>query len=337
MIDVRNNGAYGDGSHDDLTVIQNLINNNYEVFIGDGEFKIGGGLTIPDNRRVYLKNCETKQSSGVIAPIFTNANHAGNSNIKIIGLGNVSLNQNATENNDGPTRPTYGISQIDSWKYLGIFLCNVTNFELSGYTLNDQLAWGHLIQRCSYGKIKDLRSYVMTSIGNQDGLDIGHGSHDIEMDNCKFYAGDDAIAIVSWNGGSHVNRSYMGGETYNLTINNLGCNNAGSNYIRFLAGDRGIIRNVNITASRYAYGAYAAARFGGSGYPASPPTADELKDINIDGLTIDTITQNVAAIEVEGNCKNITFTNLVNNSGRTLYHKGSGTPENFSINGVQYT
>lgn len=335
MIDVRTYGALGNGSNDDITAINLCLQENSVVVIHNGIFIINSSILMPSNTTLYLKNCVVKLGNSKFDNVIRNENQAGNVNIKVIGLGNVELNQNAANNNDTSARTTWGVLNSNSFHYLAVFFCNVVNFELSGLYINEYCAWSTLIQRCSNGVIKDIWINYTTGIANQDGLDIGHGSHDIEISNIQGRSGDDFLAIVSWGDGGFVNRDYMGGDTYNLTFNNIYPYKAGVNVMRVLAGDGGTIKDITISGLKCNLSSYALLSIGADTYPTTPPTNDDIANITIDDAYLGAMTQTYDVLRLYSPCSNFFITNLVNDSGKNLIDTNR-TPENIWVNGIQY-
>jgi len=337
FIDVRTYGALGDGSTNDIAAINQCLQENKRVLINNGIFIINSSIIIPSNTHLYLKNCIVKLGNGCFDNVIRNQNQSGDTNIRVIGLGNVELNQNAANNNDTISRTTYGESSTLSWKYLCVFMCNVDNFQLKNYKVNDYCAWSHLIQRCSNGVIDNIWINQSTVIQTQDGIDIGHGSHDITVSNIYGRSGDDFIAIVSWSGGSFVNRSYMSGHTYNLTFTNIYPYYINvANCCRILAGDGGKITDIDFSSLKCNSTAHNWLIVGSDLYPATPPVNADIKDITIDIGYIKTIgTPTDKVISLISSCSNIFITNLVNDSGKALIET-SRTPANIWVNGTQY-
>jgi len=257
-VDLAQCGAIGDSVTDNVTCINTALVNADTILLQNGKFKIGSSILIPSNKTVYIHNATIIQNAGTYDNIFRNKDSTGNSNIKIISLGNTTLSQNCKNNNDGTGRTTYGTSGWRSWHYLSGFFLNVTNFELSGIFLKDYEAWCLLIQRSRNGNIHDCSVAYKTGIANQDGIDIGHGSRKITFKNIELNTGDDGIALVDFNAGSFVNRSYMGGGTDTITFTNIYATYDGVSFFRILTGDGGYIRHItgsNTTcfSSKYYY------------------------------------------------------------------------------------
>src|SRR5690606_31027977 len=79
-------------------------------------------------------------------------------------------------------------SQTGDWRNIGILMACVEQFSLENLRLVDSHAWAISLERCAYGKIRDI-DFASTghrtidgkteTVLNQDGLDLRQGCHDI--------------------------------------------------------------------------------------------------------------------------------------------------------------
>ncbi|MBR3942610.1 MAG: hypothetical protein IKJ55_04565 [Clostridia bacterium] len=70
----------------------------------------------------------------------------------------------------------------------GINMWYCENIFLSGYTLKDAGNWAHAIQNS-----KDIKAVGITVLGGHDGFDV-RTCDNVDLENCAFHMGDDAIA-----------------------------------------------------------------------------------------------------------------------------------------------
>lgn len=92
------------------------------------------------------------------------------------------------------------------WRNIGILLCNLDNFEISGLTLREYHAWGISMERCSNGRLEDITldahdpvliNGIPQHVKNRDGIDLRFGCHHIEICNITGESGDDIIALTA--------------------------------------------------------------------------------------------------------------------------------------------
>jgi hypothetical protein len=215
------------------------------------------------------------------------------------------------------------------------------NLKLSGYILQDYQAWGHLIQRCSYGSIENITIDVFSMVYNQDGIDIGHGTKHFSIRNVSGASYDDTVALVDWALGTFLNPAYAMGGTEDILFENFNVYQLGSgNTFRFLAGDGGSIKNIRINSIKCFYADQALFKFGEDNYPTVKPSKDDITSIIIDGVEIDefrSTLEKTAAVSILSSCSDVHVTNLVNNSGKpdSYIDRTGRTIENFTINGVE--
>lgn len=242
----------------------------YELHFGDtATYLITQSIVLPSNTTVTIDGCVIQMADNTIDNIFRTANieidpdepygFAKNktsmdvvSNIRIIGENGASLLMcnNANSSN-------YGVTKT-GWRGHTILLAGCSNFEIAGFTVNKNIAWGFCISGCSYGSIHDI--VFNTTRENGDGIDVEFGSHHIDIYNISGYTYDDTIAISN-SGPTRLEQRPLelsrptcpfdygwrkfGKETHDIHISNVNTVTTCHNVI-FICGDYGIY-NVSIS------------------------------------------------------------------------------------------
>lgn len=331
--DIRLFGAIPDGTTDATAAIQAAINVG-DIIIQNGNFLISSSIKIPSNRTIFGKNANLKKADLSYDNFFRNSDFInGNVNIKIIGQGNFCLDGNAVNNYDD--NATYGIRTDNTHKYFGIVMGNVDGFEISGINFIDFARWNILLHKAINGTVHDLYFNYATRTENQDGIDILHGCHDITIYNLYGHAGDDFIALFVGNKPDFyapVSDKYVG-DIYNITISNIKTYTTYFHPIIFICGDGNKIHDIAIdywnvkACSFFVY-------FGLLGYYTTPPTKDDVYNITFDHVTVLTQANTGAVVQVLNDCKDITFTNFTNSTGKVDYSEAASlNVDNFLING----
>jgi hypothetical protein len=259
----------------------------------------------------------------------------GNTNCKIIGLGNFSIEQTSANDDNCVEYGRYGA--VNAYKYLAIAFCNVTYFEISGFTMLDAMRWSTVLQKCSYGSMHDIRLNRYTEIGNEDGIDICYGSHDLEIYNITGVTEDDFFAI-----NTHPNADFAinaGIANYNTQgVYNINCHNFSptrtivGSLLALCTGAGNPIHGISSHGHR--------PKSCGSiiyTYNESTGSKDDVYDITIDDVIVSGIAQDYVSCFMAA-CKNITMTNIINNSAKPNYYfDPADLFENISLNGVNIT
>lgn len=261
------------------TIAQKVIAaNNFIIKAGGGyelhfedtaTYLITQSIVLPSNTTVSMNGCVIQMADNTIDNIFRTANieidpdnpygFAKNktsmetvSNIHIIGENNASLLMCNNANSDH-----YGVTKT-GWRGHTILLAGCSNFEISGFKVNKNIAWGFCLSGCSYGSVHDIE--FNTTRENGDGIDIEFGSHHIDVYNISGYTYDDTIA-VSNSGPSRLELRPLeltrptcpfdygwrkfGEDTHDIHISNVNTVTTCHNVI-FICGDYGIY-NVSVS------------------------------------------------------------------------------------------
>ncbi len=242
----------------------------YELHFEDtATYLITQSIVIPSNTTVSMKGCVIQMADNTIDNIFRTANieidpdepygFAKNktsmdsvTNIRIVGEDNASLLMcnNADANHSGVTKT--------GWRGHTILLAGCSSFEISGFKINKNIAWGICLSGCSYGSVHDIE--FNTTRTNGDGIDVEFGSHHIDVYNLSGSTADDTVA-VSNSGPTRLEMRPVeltrptcpfdygwrkfGEDTHDIHIWNVNTKSTYHNVI-FICGDYGIY---NVSAS----------------------------------------------------------------------------------------
>lgn len=233
------------------------------VFADTSVYLLTQSVVLPDNTRVRIDGCTIQMTDNTVDNIFRSANiildpdnprgFALNKdsmeaahNIKIVGENGATLLMcdNASSSN-------YGVTKT-GWHGHTIMFAGVSNFEISGLTINKNLAWGICLSGCCFGSVHDM--VFNTTRENGDGIDVEFGSHDIDIYNISGVFADDIVAISN-SGPSRLEMRPVevtcptcpfdygyrrfGDETYNIRVNNVNGKTA-FHCVVFICGDYGI-------------------------------------------------------------------------------------------------
>ena len=341
---IRGLGADMTGLTSNTSIINTALLSG-DVLIDDGYCLIDSPILIPSNRTLYIRNARIKTDNAVYDNIFRNANpDTGNTNINVIGLGTAILDENSANNYSLDYAVYGGLHQIvngtstgttvELYKANAFFLCNVSTYSVKNLMFADHKHYVSFVQNCSFGTYENLYFNHYTLTRNQDGIQVAYNSHDITFTGLRGYTGDDFVSIfLGTNRGGlfYPLPNFTTGDCYNITWDDMIIDSRYHGVI-FITGDGNKIYNINFNNAKV-YRTTNLTYFGSTTYNAVQPIAEEFKDITFDNVNVVANTDTYV-MEFISSCKNITFTNFVNNSGKTDYTVISGTPENISINGT---
>lgn len=338
MIDIRTYGAKADGSTDSVAAINAALLAG-DIIIENGVFLISESIKIPSNRTIYGKNAKIKIADNAFDNIFRNSDWInGNSNIHIIGQGNFSIDGNVENNNDDYA--TYGGKQTaNSYKYVTISFFKVTNFSIKNLTVIDYPHHCIHLNKCAIGEIDNIYFNHKIVTLNQDGIDIAWGCNNITINKLHGYTADDFIAFFTGIKGdlfASYDPGFNVGDIHDITITDVLIKNSHAGAFPAIIGGNGNkihdISMSNIVAKisgSLMFSNYELA------YTGTPPTVNDIYNIIIDDVEINTIVTRTAALIFGQNMKDSAFTNIVNNSGKPMSEIIAGTTlQNVTINGL---
>jgi hypothetical protein len=338
MIDIRLYGANVDGVTNDATIINNALLES-DIILRNGVFLISSSILLPSNRYLYLENCKLILANESYDNMIRNLDCLnGNSNIHIIGLGNVVLDHNGA-NNWSLNYAVYGGKSNTSenlYKANTLFFCNVDTFSITGLEIVDHPHYAGCLQGCSWGIITGLFFNHYSDCQNQDGIQLIFGTHDISFERLYGRTGDDFVSIFL---GTYFGTlfyplfNFNHGDCFNISWKNLIVRST-YHVVVFICGDGNKIYNITGDEILIIYSLFLS-YFGYSTYVITPPTKEEFKDISFDNVQVESNAADYV-VDFRNDCKNVLFTNFINNSGKTDYMLTSGDQtDNVKINGVQ--
>jgi hypothetical protein len=354
--DVKTFGAVGNGTTDDSAAIQSAIDAG-NIIIQNGVFKVTTSIKIPSNRTIYIKNAKVKRASAMYDNLFRNKDlDTGNVNIKIEGLGGAELDLNLTNIN------------YDNWaeiepsvyyKVVCILMCQVNGFEISNLYMADFTRWLFRLQNSSNIKIHDCFIDRVAYSLYADFCNTAH-CHDLEVYNLGLSCSDDIFNITFGDQSNAGDASYKGfagwneGDCYNYHIHDIDVyiTHWGGLIVPIGSSDNDcydiLAERIRIrSGGSIFYNSYTKDLF------SNDPTKENFHDIVLKDIQIDYMDTSGTHADYPfyfgQDMKDFSATNIVNNSGQTMYvktgfaqnstyHAGlADVSDNVKINGVQVT
>lgn len=199
---------------------------------GTNCWKIDSAILLPGNMTVILDNCIIQLSDQCRDNMFRSdnvgieiTNPVWNSNISIVGVGNVVLKGADNPRSTGDAyrtltltpakkgRVSYGsdagksnFKQKGDWRNNLILIAYVNGFTLTNIKIENSHAWAVSCERTRNAYLSDLRfnnpesilvNGVEKLVFNKDGIDLRHGCKYFRINNITGINGDDLIALSS--------------------------------------------------------------------------------------------------------------------------------------------
>jgi len=208
---------------------------------------IDRAILVPSDFTLVRRDCRVQLAPDTQDNIIRNAGTAktpmeADRNICIQGIGTAVLCGGTRAHFDPPGDPS-------GWRTIGLLLCNVRQFVLDGFVMEETQAWGISVENgCAFGRISNITFHDSNMVPNQDGVDVRKGCHDILIENIAGVVGDDAVALTGLRTDAsrldpRVRSMQIGGDLatddddiYNIKIRNVQTN---------CVGGCGIIRLLN--------------------------------------------------------------------------------------------
>ena len=240
-IDRRVAAACADGSRA-VTLARNAAS-------PDGVWRLTRAIVVPDDFTLVFDGCRVELADGVQDNLVRNAGAAEgacapNRGIRILGRNGAVLS-GGRRNHYLPRRS----GDPNGWRSVGILLCDVSDYEVGGFAMEETQCWAISQERCCRGHVHDIAFGSTDLLFNQDGVDVRKGCHDLVIENISGSTGDDAVALTAYRDppgsparyGMQIGGNATLGErddVYNVTIRNVKARSAGGHgVIRLLACD----------------------------------------------------------------------------------------------------
>lgn len=178
---------------------------------GEALWQIARTVLLPSEITVVLEDCHLRMADGVFCNMFCNENartEFGNRRdgeqhgIHLVGIGNAVLDGGEPNGLNEYTSGKDGMPFVH--QNLTIYLHNVTDFSVTGFTVMNQRWWAMAFMFARNGRIADLhfrltRHAIDTweTWRNQDGVDLRVGCSNIILENLEGEVGDDFIALTA--------------------------------------------------------------------------------------------------------------------------------------------
>ena len=240
-IDRRVAAACADGSRA-VTLARNAAS-------PDGVWRLTRAIVVPDDFTLVFDGCRVELADGVQDNLVRNAGAAEgacvpNRGIRILGRNGAVLS-GGRRNHYLPRRS----GDPNGWRSVGILLCDVSDYEVGGFAMEETQCWAISQERCCRGHVHDIVFGSTDIMFNQDGVDVRKGCHDLVIENISGSTGDDAVALTAYRDppgsparyGMQIGGNAFLGErddVYNVTIRNVKARSAGGHgVIRLLVCD----------------------------------------------------------------------------------------------------
>ena len=240
-IDRRIAAACADGSRA-VTLAKNAAS-------ADGAWHLTRAIRVPDDFTLVFDGCRVELVDGAQDNLVRNAGAAEgasrpNKGLRILGRNGAVLS-GGRRNHYLPRRS----GDPNGWRSVGILLCDVSDYEVGGFAMEETQCWAISQERCCRGRVHDIAFGSTDVMFNQDGVDLRKGCHDIVVENITGSTGDDAVALTAYRdppGSAPRYGMQIGGnddrgeadDVYNVTIRNVRAKSAGGHgVIRLLACD----------------------------------------------------------------------------------------------------
>jgi hypothetical protein len=353
--EVRIYGENPDGVTDNASAINTALLSG-DVYLKNGVFLFSESIKNPSNRYVYGKNTKILMANNSFDNVWRNSDFdGGNVNVGMIGRGHFVLDGNSINNSDGyDTHSAIGYPLVfpetidQNWDHIGTEMyhyvnvpcVNVNGFEFSGLNIIDYPHFNFVFQHAKNGVFKNSICGHHSKLypSNQDSYNIDWGCENIEVYNVKSLSDDDSTylgcgrsdyAIVQ-KGPARV------GDVKNINMHDNVIYSTGARGILLVASEGNKVNNIR-WSNIHIYDCYYALMLHWPDYYIIHPTKDDMSDIFIDNVIIET-NVNASIIKVNDKCKNIVITDLTNNSGKPNIAFEAGLVaadiENFTIEGV---
>ena len=215
----------------------------------DGVWRLARAILVPDDFTLVFDGCRVELAEGVQDNLVRNAGAAEgtgtpNKGLRILGRNGAVLS-GGRRNHYLPRRS----GDPNGWRSVGILLCDVSDYEVGGFAMEETQCWAISQERCCRGRVHDIRFGSTDVMFNQDGVDVRKGCHDLVIENISGSTGDDAVALTAYHNPKGTPAKYgmqIGGnddlgaadDVYNVTIRNVHARSAGGHgVIRLLVCD----------------------------------------------------------------------------------------------------
>ena len=251
LIDARIAAACADGSRQ-VVLARNAAS-------ADGAWRLTRAIRVPDDFTLVFDGCRVELADGTQDNLVRNASaaegaSAPNRGIRILGRNGAVLS-GGRRNHYLPRRS----GDPNGWRAVGILLCDVSEYEVGGFRMEETQCWAISQERCHHGRVHDIVFGSTDLLYNQDGVDVRKGCHDLVIENISGSTGDDAVALTAYRDPVGAPPRYgcqIGGnadmgerdDVCNVTIRNVHARSAGGHgVIRLLVCDGIKMHHVSVS------------------------------------------------------------------------------------------
>lgn len=264
VVNIMSTGVDNTGATNEITKIQNAINNlsNGQIlYFPAGRYTAGGILYMKSNTSIYLAPGATIQASLTRTSGELQFNFNGVSNVKLFGRGSI-------DGRGDFHRPTYGGSEGGKTLIRVDSSSSSSNVTIEDIITKEPICWTSIVFNTNNWKVYNLKVVTGRKYPNRDGWDP-HNATNMLIDNVFIYANDDPIAYSTTVDNLNLNTTirnsvfsnhsngtsirigpWIGSNTQNITIeNNDHIFGGNSNYL-FAIYSSGSLSNIQYKNNR---------------------------------------------------------------------------------------
>lgn len=184
-----------------------VIISKYNERTGQSVWNIDKTVLLYSESTLILQNAHLRLADGAICNMFTNSNartelaktdEGTERNIHVLGIGKAVLDggiHNGMYEDNGIARKVvknYGHHIIENCT---MYFQNVENIVIENLTFKNSRYWSMYFIYSAYGRVSNIHFESDSNVPNQDGVDMGKGTHNFIVEKITGCVGDNIIAI----------------------------------------------------------------------------------------------------------------------------------------------
>ena len=179
----------------------------YNERTGGCVWNIEKTILLYDESTVILQNAHLRLADGAICNMFTNSNartelartkEGKQRHIHILGVGKAILDggiHNGMYEDNGIARKVMKKYDHHITENCTMYFQNVENIVIENLTFKNSRYWSMYFIYSAYGRVSNIHFESDSNVPNQDGVDVGKGSHNFIVEKITGCVGDNIIAI----------------------------------------------------------------------------------------------------------------------------------------------
>lgn len=273
----------------------------------NGVWALDQALILPSNTTLLLDGSKLLLNTGANDNMIRNANPfaGGNTNIKIAGRNGAHLDGNA----GGQRRGFWGERNDNSYRYFGIYLCDVDGFQILNLKIGPTHAWAIAPQACGNGLVSHIEFAQDGKSANQDGITSGRGIYNTTIRNLTGITYDDTVDIASTDESKFAHSSVVT-DCYNILIENVVTFYSVHKCVKLVAGNGRTVRDIHMRNIRSLSSGYAIEIEGD--WSSVKPTIDEMRNITIENVEVGA---GQGVLVITSDCRDVTVRDIKATAG----------------------